>query len=542
MIIFILSLIMSGVFMFLKDRISNSIPMTAYSVLFIISFIWALFNSDVNIILRYIPSVVIVAEIFGYFYISMNTEFDFSKKIITWQTLKNIFIKPNGYHVLGKVVPHNVYTLEYNDVYLSQDEQSTARVTFASGSSGSGKTRMIKSLAKQDIEQGRPVVFCEYKGDKDLVYEIEQYAKSANYEVFKIYGDVGNFNYDPFRNINNSSRIESIMNMRNWDSAPDYFRQGTQLLLQITIAEYTKIWEKDKNKSYLLGYAEYMKKYNYSKEDKANGSYDTINSLLSLLLESTLRDIFYFKNSLELDFAKMKNEKICVIVSFPYSSRILATLFTSMLVTDLQGALLKEGQPEQNIMFYGDETGVLDNPQIMNGLVTQGRSSKIATLLSFQDIFQMPERLLNSWLGCANTFLIFNGTTKEAAMKLSGVQVSEADYLIMTPRSPNKERKDNGTCIFITKSPVLNKRSSSEIFKFEPIINDNLSIYKNGEVKIKDTGRPGLDIEQNPQLEDYSKPIEINNFIEDENKDVKHEEFDEKQFQEESTNNYLDLL
>lgn len=535
MIIVILSLAFSGVFLFVKDRIVNSIPIIVYGVLFVLSFIWSLFNKDVNVILRYIPSVLVIAQLAIYFYLSMNTEFDFSKKIITLQTIKNVFVKPEGYHVLGKVVPHNVYTLEYNDYYLAQDEQSTARVTFATGSSGSGKTRMIKSLAKQDIEQGRPLVFCEYKGDKDLVKEIEDYAKSAGYQTFKIYGDVSNFNYDPFRNIHNSSRVESIMNMRNWDNAPDYFRQGTQLLLQITIADYTKIWEENKNRSYLLGYAEYMKKYNYSKEDKANGSYDTVNSLLSLLLESTLKDMFYYKYAMELDFAKMKNEKICVIVSFPYSSRTLATLFTSMLVTDLQGALLIGGQPNQNIMFYGDETGILDNPQIMNGLVTQGRSSKIATLLSFQDIFQMPEKLLNSWLGCANTFLIFNGTTKEAAAKLSGVQVSEADYLIMTPRSPNKEKRDNGTCIFITKAPVLNKRSSSEIFKFQPLINDKHSINE-GPVKMDKRSKeekPAVNVYDEKLHEDYSKPIDLG---------IEVEDFDENKFQEESTNNYLDLL
>lgn len=529
----VLSLFVSLGLIFLKDRIVNSIPLIIYSILFGLVLILSFLNFNANIFVKYAPLCVIVLEMIGFFYLSLNTEFDFSKKIITLQTIKNKFSKmENGYHVLGTVVPHNVYSLKYNDMYLNQDQESTSYVTFVTGKSGSGKTRLIKSLAKQDIDQGRPVVFAEYKGDLELVEEIDNYAKSANYQVFKIFNDISDFNYDPFRNINNSSRIESLMNMRNWEGgAVDHYRQGTQLLLQKTIADFTRIWEKDKSKSYLLGYYDYMKTYNYSINEK--DFYNTLTSMLSLLLESTLHDMFYFKYNKELDFAQMKNEKICVIISFPRTSRNTATLFTSLLVSDLHGALLVSGKPNHNIMFYGDETGILDNPQIMNGLITQGRSSNIATLLSFQDVFQMPEKMMNSWLGSASTFLIFNGTTKEAAEKLSGVQVADVDYLIMTLRGPNKEKRDNGVALMITKAPMFNKHLSSEVFKFVPLVNDKKSIH-DGPIQMEKRSKrdkPALDVNDNVNMHNYSDPIPMEN-----------NDFDENKFQEESTNNYLDLL
>ena len=433
------------------------------------------------------------ALLFGYWYLLSRITYDFSDKIYSFTYFFNKYIaKPkagneNSDFIIGSVLPYNNYQLKYNGKYITMNDISAAGVTLISGSSGSGKTYGMMSLIKQNISSGKSVIFAEYKGDPDVTNELSNYAKEHNFQVFNLSLGRGDFYYDPLKNLNNIGRIEALMNMRKWDiSGSDaHYKTSTQLLLQKLVGEFSHKYDPNRDVSYLLSFYGYVKRYSPARDEW--DSYSTVSKLIELLLTSSLKNIFefgtkkngyYFYNvdgnqniNQTLDFKKIKNEKFLLIVSFVSSNKELATSFSSLLFRDLLDECTVAA-PERNILLCCDETGTLENPFIVKDIIEKGRSCKISTILAFQDInqvvIQTNEAYLNSILGTVNTFIVYNGATRNTAEKFAGVQLLEIEPVLMNLRKPINGKSP--TAIFISKYPTLNKRTNSEVFRFEPYI------------------------------------------------------------------------
>lgn len=417
-----------------------------------------------------------------YCIVASKIKYDFTNKILSWRMIINSF-KPADpkSRTIGKVLPYNNYQLRYNGKYIEANEISTAGATMISGSIGSGKTYGMVSLIKQDISNDKSVIFSEYKGDPKTVNEIIDFAKSYGYKIFVINPKTAtaDFNYDPLRNINNAGRIEAIINMRKWsmDGADAHYRTSVQLLLQKTIGDFTHIYNNEVSKnpsanlSYTVGFYNYLKQYHAAREEW--DAYSTISKLLELLLTSTLKPMFGYEypSDRNLSFADIKNEKFVVITSFISSNKELATSFTSLMLKDLLDTFTVE-QPLRNVSLYIDEFATLENPFIIKDTLEKGRSAKIATTLALQDInqivIQTNEAYLNSILGIINTFIIYSGATRTTAEKFAGVQLLEIEPVLMNLRKPLNGKSP--TAIYISKYPTLNRKTNSEVFRFEPYI------------------------------------------------------------------------
>lgn len=416
-----------------------------------------------------------------YIFLSFKIKYDFMRKILSFTMIFHNILpisRKNGDRIIGRVIPYSNSQLKYNGKMIVANEIATAGSTLISGSTGSGKTYGMMSLIKQNIADGRSVIFSEYKGDPSVVQELISYAEKYNYEIFNLSDGVSNFNYDPLANLNNVGRVEAVMNMRKWsmDGSDAHYKTGTQLLLQKMVGEFSKIYQdmkysRGKSVSFTYEFFEFVKRYQPALNDR--DSYFTIQKLLELLITSSLSPMFKFENGKTFSFEEYKNKKFLFISSFVSSNKELATSFSSLLFRDLLDECTIE-PPLYNIYLYIDEFATLDNPFIIKDVLEKGRSGRIAPTLALQDInqivIQTNEAYLNSILGTINSYIIYAGATRTTAEKFAGVQLMEIESIIMNLRKPINGKKP--TAIYISKYPTLNKRITSEVFRFEPYIFD----------------------------------------------------------------------
>ena len=470
-------------------------------------------NSFWPMALWYITAVIMLPV---YIWLANKIDYNFRGRVISVSLLINMLMpvkfSKESKRIIGRVLPYNKYQLKYNGSMITSSEIATAGSTLISGSTGSGKTYGMLSLIRQNIAQGDSVIFADYKGDPDIVKELEQYAKRYNYEVYTVHAGRSNFNYDPLINLNNSGRIEAIINMRKWslDGADAHYRTSTQLLLQKTIQDFSRIFNakmKGKGFSYTIEYYKYMKQYQALREEF--DAYATVSKLLELLITSSLEGMFTFKNDKTLNFNSIKNKKFIVIVSFVSSNKELATSFSSLLFRDLLDECTSE-PPNKNVYLYIDEFGTLENPFIIKDILEKGRSAKIATTLALQDInqiiIQTNEAYLNSILGTINTFIVYSGATRTTAEKFAGVQLSDIEGVLMNLRKPVNGKKP--TAIYISKYPTLNKKTASEVFRFQPYIYDENFTLKNKEITQHETSKNQLELYDKDREEEFQALME----------------------------------
>lgn len=466
-----------------------------------------------NSIFQFSIQIIISILVFiGYSFLQLKIKYDFTDKIISYTYLFNSLFKPNvknGERNIGKVLPYNNYQLKYNGKYITVNEIAAAGATLISGSIGSGKTYGMVSSIKQDIVANKSVIFAEYKGDPDIVNSLIDFAKNHNFNIYNLSCGNSDFNYDPLQNLNNVGRIEAIINMRKWsiDGSDAHYKTSVQLLLQKLIGDFSHKYMN--SGSYTFEFYKYVKSYNPNRDEW--DAYTTTSKLLELLLTSSLSPMFKGENDKVLDFNKIKNERFLLIVSFVSSNKELATSFSSLMFRDLldECTVLT---PNKNINLYIDEFGTLENPFIIKDILEKGRSGKIATTLALQDInqivIQTNEAYLNSILGIINTFIIYSGATRTTAEKFAGVQLLEIESVLMNLRKPINGRTP--TAIYISKYPTLNKRTNSEVFRFEPFIymENNEKINKMTFGNFDHEGKNNGDIEEYKNGEN-SKIIEI---------------------------------
>ena len=423
--------------------------------------------------------------------IASKLDYDFTRRVLSIRyllygvlPLKMFVDKNSAQRVIGRVLPYSKYQFKYNGRYVISTETAAAGSMLISGSTGSGKTYGILSMIRQNIQDGRSVIFSEYKGDPKVIDELEAYALQHDYDVYKLVSGVSNFNYDPLRNLNNAGRVEAIMNMRKWslDGSDAHYRTSTQLLLQKTVQDFSHRYQQAVNKvmsdgkdpktlSYTCEYHRYMKTYQaaYGEQD----AYTTVTKLLELLITSSLEPMFTFREGKTLALDQLKGKRFLLVTSFVSSNKELATSFSSLLFRDLLDEWTSSA-PLHNTFLYVDEFGTLENPFIVKDILEKGRSAKIATTLSLQDInqivIQTNEAYLNTILGTINTFVVYSGATRVTAEKFAGVQLADIEAVLMNLRKPINGKKP--TAIYISKYPTLNKRITSEVFRFEPYIFD----------------------------------------------------------------------
>ena len=411
-----------------------------------------------------------------------ESDLDFNGRIFSISALTNSLHRPEEM-VVGTVLPVNHNEIKYNMKKIELDDVVLSGETLITGSTGSGKTTTLKTILKQRIDNKRPVVFFDYKGEEDILDDIKGYAKEADLPYYEFSARDCTFTYDPFVNLNETGKVEALMNTRRWsmDGADEHYKTSMQLAIQNLVREYDKYRLENNDKSnYIVGLYKFSGTYRVQANER-EGFANLIKSL-EILLSSRAKDLF----GDEPDFSFEDDDPFVICFSFTSANKALANQLSSFVFTDLMDRGTRMHY-EDKLLLCVDEFGTLESSTLIKDLLEKGRSGGVQTVFSILDLNQISmtsgEFFTQSILGTINNYIIHAGATQSTADLLAGVQKYDKGYDIMSLRKPYRGKKP--TALFITKYNILNRKNNQEVFRMVPYTkilkaggNNNKLIYK----------------------------------------------------------------
>lgn len=398
-------------------------------------------------------------------HVSESADFDFTDRIYSISAVLNRLHRPKEL-VVGRILPVNYNEIKYNMKAMELDNVILSGETLITGSSGSGKTTTIKAILKQRIDEGKPVVFFDYKGEEDILDEIKEFAEAAELPYYEFSARACTFQYDPFLNLDETGKVEALMNTRRWssDGADEHYKTSMQLVIQNLVRSYdTYRKETGETVNYITGLYEYSKTYHPQSNER--DGFNNLQKSLEILLSS--------KGKLMLgndpDFTFERDDAYVICFSFTSANKALANQLSSFVYTDIMDRGTRNHYKDKLLLCI-DEFGTLESSTIIKDLLEKGRSGGVQTVFSILDVNQIAmnagEHFVQAILGTINNFIIHAGATQSTADLLAGVQKYDKGYDIMSLRKPYKGKKP--TALFISKYPVISKKNNQEVYRIIP--------------------------------------------------------------------------
>ena len=415
-----------------------------------------------------------------------RSDLDFTGRIFSISAVINSLHKPSEL-VVGTILPVNHSEIHYNMKKIELDDIVLSGETLITGSTGSGKTTTMKTILKQRIDDRRPVVFFDYKGEEDILDDIKEFAKGAGLPYYEFSARACNFTYDPFINLNETGKVEALMNTRRWsmDGADEHYKTSMQLAIQNLVREYDNYRrENNETTNYLVGLYNFAGTYRPQANER-DGFANLIKSL-EILLSSRAQELF----GNDPDFTFEDDNPFVICFSFTSANKALANQLSSFVFTDLMDRGTRIHY-EDKLLLCVDEFGTLESSILIKDLLEKGRSGGVQTVFSILDLNQISmtsgEFFTQSILGTINNYIIHAGATQSTADLLAGVQKYDKGYDIMSLRKPYRGKKP--TALFITKYNILNKKNNQEVFRMVPyakVLNNKIDMtvsYQNEKPK-----------------------------------------------------------
>lgn len=398
---------------------------------------------------------------------------DFTRRIYSISGLFNrLKAKVKNKVIIGTVMPVSYKDIKNNQLPIAVDNTILGAGTLISGSSGSLKTSTIKSLIVQSLKLGHPVAFFDYKGEEDILDDLEKLAGQLNIPYYEFSARRCNFNYDPLINLNETGKIEAILNTRKWatDNSDAHYKTSSQLYIQNLVREYEMYRkqhpETEGRKNYTVGLYDYTRIYKPQASEK--DGYSTTVKILEILLTSRAKELF--GHDLR-EFSFQDNKQYIVCFSFVSANKSLASSLSSFVYQDLMDRGTKYTY-NPGLFLAIDEFGTLENSVIIKDILEKGRSGGIQTVLSILDINQIAmttsDHFVQAILGTINSAIIHAGSTKQTAELISGISKFDNEYDIMNLTKPYKGNAP--TVLYISKYNILKKRGGQEVYRLIPYI------------------------------------------------------------------------
>ena len=476
-----------------------------FSALAIILFGWQ------NIIYACIFFAVILFKKYHDRYMSDYAYLNYNSTIYSISRLRNL-LKTNkkGDIIVGNIIPTNHTMIKNNMMPVRFNEIILSGATLLTGSTGSGKTTTMTSLLKQGIDLGKPCVFFDYKGETEVLDNLQDFCSKRNIPYYEFSQRTCSFSYDPLVNLNETGKVEAILNTRRWstDGADEHYKTSMQLAIQGLVRAYDEYRKKNNDSSnYIVGLYKFCGQYKPQLNER--DGFNTILKMLEILLSSKANEMF---NNDKPEFTFQRNDCYVVCFSFVSSNKALANSLSSFIFQDLMDRGTKKHY-DPKLLLCVDEFGTLENSSIIKDILEKGRSGGIQTIFSILDINQIAMTtsmyFVNAILGTINSYIFHAGSTQQTAEILSGVQKYQLDFDIMSLQKPINGKPP--TALLISKYPLLNKNGSQESYKIIPYS------YREGKIKEEKIEKPT--ITNNPvyietPIEEVTQEETINKFEE----------------------------
>lgn len=402
-------------------------------------------------------------------YIKEGSSLDFSNRIFSFNALFNKIQKPKKNEIiLGNIMPVNRNELKDNYKPIAVNDTILSGGTLVTGASGSGKTTGLKSVMKQAIHNGKSVVFVDYKGETEILDDLQEYCEALGVPYYEFSSRYCTFSYDPLVNLNETGRVEALMNTRRWDAsgADEHYKTSTQLAIQNVIRAYDDYRRKTGDfKNYLVGLRDFT--YTYKPELNERDGFNTLAKQLEILLTSRAKDLLSTQGE---QFSFERTDQYVVCFSFISANKALANSLSSFIFQDIMDRGTRKHY-DPRLLLCIDEFGTLESSTLIKDLLEKGRSGGCQTIFSILDINQISmnagEYFVNAILGTINSFIIYAGATQKTADLLAGVQkYDNKGYSIMDLRKPYNGKPP--TALFISKYPLLSKKGNQEVYRIVP--------------------------------------------------------------------------
>lgn len=394
-----------------------------------------------------------------------EADLDYSGRILSISAVLNKLSKPKNL-VIGRIQPVNHKEIRYNQKAIELDNIVLSGAMFITGSTGSGKTTTMKTILKQRIDEHKPVVFFDYKGEEDILDEIKSYAQSNHMPYYEFSARDCNFTYDPFINLNDTGKVEALMNTRRWSTTgvDEHYKTSMQLAIQNLIKFYDEYRIKEKEQcNYIAGLYEFSKTYRPQSNER--DGFSNLQKSLEILLSSKAKVLF----ANDPNFTFEREDAYVICFSFTSANKALANYISSFVYTDLMDRGTRHMYKDKLLLCI-DEFGTLESSTLIKDLLEKGRSGGVQTIFSILDVNQIAmnagDHFVNAILGTINSYIIHAGATQSTADLLAGVQKYDKGYDIMSLRKPYRGKKP--TALFITKYGLLSKKNNQDVFRIIP--------------------------------------------------------------------------
>ena len=365
-------------------------------------------------------------------------------------------------------------------------------------------TTTMKTILKQRIDERKPVVFFDYKGEEDILDDIKSYAQNAGIRYYEFSARKCTFTYDPFVNLNETGKVEALMNTRRWstDGADEHYKTSMQLAIQNLVRAYDNYrFEQNETKNYIVGLYEYAKSYK-PQSNEMDGFKNLIKSL-EIIISSKAQELF----GDDPDFTFEEDYPYVVCFSFTSANKALANSLSSFVYTDLMDRGTRNHYPNK-LLLCVDEFGTLESSTLIKDLLEKGRSGGVQTVFSILDVNQISmnagEHFVQAILGTINNYIIHAGATQKTAELLAGVQKFDKSYDIMSLRKPYRGKKP--TALFISKYSIISTKGNQEVYRMIPYTKV-LKIREKENYLITDKQPPKSNYTEEI-VDNYVKPIE----------------------------------
>lgn len=374
-------------------------------------------------------------------------------------------------------------TVDKVDVVYSYYEEAY-KTRFISGVTGSGKTITMLNMMYNDIKAGYPICVIDFKAGIDVAYFLSKWAKENDIPFYHFKnGRKGTYrnpfcreqaSYDPIASGSPTSKVDLVLNLREWDSSSEVYKNRTKTILQVIfylldiakaeqdelkcvswdkggiaqvldLLEATNMFElinwlgKKIDNKLITGdnikrqYSELVSFYR-DLTGKNSPLLEQVNGLKSLLKTITLSDYadWLTKGSSSLhinlkDIALSNKPAIVLFQMSPNENPEFAKSMGSVIMYDIARVSKEKGEAGNLTPFglYIDEFQTL-NPDMVAGIAEKARSAKFFTTLSVQAADQVAktatknaEETLNSLFGTIETFVIHAGSIYDTAERFS---------------------------------------------------------------------------------------------------------------------------
>ncbi len=310
--------------------------------------------------------------------------------------------------------------------------------TYMIGKTGTGKSTLIESMLKQDIQAGRGCCLLDPHGDlvEKIIKQIPEHRKK-DLIYFDITDPTLKLKYNPFKRVSYEKRslvASGILDVfsKLWDSAwgvklEHILRHAILTLLdqpKATIADIVEILLNKDFRTEALKHvkSESVKKF-WKREFKEYHKYDllpVLNKIGGMLVHPVIKRVL-IDNPEEISLRKAMDEKKIVLVNLSKGhvgadvSHILGALFITSIASASFSRVDSNEENRVPFMVYVDEFHNFTTLSLI-GMFSELRKFKVGMTMAHQYMAQLDSNIKSAVLGNVGTIISFRIGTEDSML------------------------------------------------------------------------------------------------------------------------------